>query len=903
MLPLIRLNQFLEAAPSCWLDDSVAEFIQTCDRFDSLRGISRGVFYGVLLDADRQPVGCINLCQAFRFLQAHGEKLAHRPDSSPADGEHQPPSAGAMPKAGEPISTVLGHLIQPVGIFADAAVLDGQIQAQIKQYSATALIDAGGQYLGLLDRVLLLEALVQSATSGDRGFLAKQPEPSAAPTPRGPWTSEAPRTGDAQRAPSDSPNLAVWHHTAEALSQAPVPILIQRGSGEVLSRNQAWMEHFGTWQPWQAQAASPSGTALAVSIAQQNALSLLNDEPSSLHRSLLPDIDIRQTEICDVNHDCGRWEIIRIPIQIGGGDRRANGPQSIRRAPAPSAETAERIWLCLGQRSTPPTDTQSSAEHAGSQVSPSYLEHDLLECLNHELKGAVTALLGLSTLLLDVRVGHLNERQRHYTSLIYRNGQNLKATTNEILDITRAIAGQITVMPVPMTFAEVIHQAYQDAEAYNTLRRKSSSLPQPNRSNRLQRTIQPGLEAIFADELRIRQMLTHLLSNALKHTPASSAVGVTVERWHTWIAITVWDEGNGIEPEQQPYVFQRLQSFDTDTCQHFSGPGAGLILVRQLARLLGGELTFESSDRGSRFTLLLPYRQSPALKTSQPESPSKRNSRFVVLVACDRHVISTVADQLRSLGYHLAIARSNREAIEKVNQIRPHAVCLHPAPALSPDWIIRQIKATQALAQIPLIQIRAASPLSGSPPGLSPESESPPAIQATSDGSMLIPASDETWQRALQRLRANVDHPRPNRQEQLIILYLRSPSRVLEAAEEDLSLILQHYNCRILEVEDVEQADMLVLIWKPQVVLLAPDISEDPQILFKQISQQQHLTQLPFVTLTGAMSHAANQFTHLMVYPYLAPLTLTVNGHSATGHSAEIWPLIDVLKMAAAQGS
>ncbi|MEM6425996.1 MAG: hypothetical protein AAF728_12685, partial [Cyanobacteria bacterium P01_D01_bin.128] len=130
MLPLIRLNQFLEAAPSCWLDASVAEFIQTCDRFDSLHGISRGVFYGVLLDADRQPVGCINLCQAFRFLQAHGDKLAQRPDSSPSDGEHQPPSAGAMPKAGEPISTVLGHLIQPVGIFADAAVLDGQIQAQ-----------------------------------------------------------------------------------------------------------------------------------------------------------------------------------------------------------------------------------------------------------------------------------------------------------------------------------------------------------------------------------------------------------------------------------------------------------------------------------------------------------------------------------------------------------------------------------------------------------------------------------------------------------------------------------------------------------------------------------------------------------------------------------------------------
>jgi signal transduction histidine kinase len=112
---------------------------------------------------------------------------------------------------------------------------------------------------------------------------------------------------------------------------------------------------------------------------------------------------------------------------------------------------------------------------------------------------------------------------------------------------------------------------------------------------------------IVADELRLRQMLMHLLSNALKFTDAGGEIGLTVNRWDGWIAFTVWDTGIGIPPEKQHLIFQKFQQLEQPLTRRFEGTGLGLVLTQGLARLHGGDVSFISKpDEGSQFTLLLP---------------------------------------------------------------------------------------------------------------------------------------------------------------------------------------------------------------------------------------------------------------------------------------------------------
>ena len=139
--------------------------------------------------------------------------------------------------------------------------------------------------------------------------------------------------------------------------------------------------------------------------------------------------------------------------------------------------------------------------------------------------------------------------------------------------------------------------------------------------------IEPELEIVVADELRLRQMLVHLLANAFKFTASGGEIGLRVSYWAGWIAFTVWDTGIGIPEHQQHLIFQKFQQLETPLTRQFEGTGLGLVLTRALARLHGGDVSFLSQEgKGSQFTLLLaptpPKKRACLLYTS----PSPRDS-------------------------------------------------------------------------------------------------------------------------------------------------------------------------------------------------------------------------------------------------------------------------------------
>lgn len=223
----------------------------------------------------------------------------------------------------------------------------------------------------------------------------------------------------------------------------------------------------------------------------------------------------------------------------------------------------------------------------------------------------LTAVLGLSRLLVDRQLGELNERQARYAGLIHQSGRHLMSVVNDILDLTRMETGQMELALSNVTIRSVCDRAVSEAKVIHAQSTKTPISTQSQttsvREHQFSLSIEPGLNEMVADELRLRQMLVHLLSNAFKFTETGGEIGLWVTRWEGWIAFTVWDTGIGIPEHQQHLIFQKFQQLENPLTRQYEGTGLGLVLTRALARLHGGEVSFLSREgKGSQFTLLLP---------------------------------------------------------------------------------------------------------------------------------------------------------------------------------------------------------------------------------------------------------------------------------------------------------
>jgi CheY-like chemotaxis protein len=380
--------------------------------------------------------------------------------------------------------------------------------------------------------------------------------------------------------------------------------------------------------------------------------------------------------------------------------------------------------------------------------------------------------------------------------------------------------------------------------------------------------IEPSLEMLVADDLRLRQMLVHLLSNALKFTEAGGAIGLKVTRWEGWIAFTVWDTGIGIPPQKQHLIFQKFQQLENPLTRRFEGTGLGLVLTQRLARLHGGDISFISKvGEGSQFTLLLPPCPPLEARGNEQFISSSPNS-LVLIVEATPHYIEALTDQLTSLGYRVVIARSGTEAIEKARRLQPCAVLLNPLLPLLSGWdVLTLLKSDHQTRHIPVLV-------------MATWAEKEQAYQNQADGFLSLPIEGTALQESLNQLTP----PKSSASSSLMILRLTpfssshpekmaAPCLKLEdtSNQEEISFLSPNYelNYRVLEADDLEQAELLARVWHPHVVLLESCDLEDPLTYLRQLTQHTHLASLPLVTLDHQTTAAANQITELSVFPCL----------------------------------
>ncbi|MBX3186530.1 MAG: response regulator [Labilithrix sp.] len=223
---------------------------------------------------------------------------------------------------------------------------------------------------------------------------------------------------------------------------------------------------------------------------------------------------------------------------------------------------------------------------------------EFLANMSHELRTPLNSSLILAKLLLDNREGNLNPEQVKFAQTIYSAGNDLLTLINDILDLSKIEAGKLDVRPETIPLARLVDELLDGFKP----------IAQDKRLD-IGAQLDDDLPAVIeTDPTRLQQILRNLLSNALKFTERGG-VFLSIRRAASEVVFDVKDTGIGIASDQHEVIFEAFRQADGTTSRKYGGTGLGLSISRDLARVLGGDLTVDSGPgRGSTFTLVLPER-------------------------------------------------------------------------------------------------------------------------------------------------------------------------------------------------------------------------------------------------------------------------------------------------------
>jgi PAS domain S-box-containing protein len=215
--------------------------------------------------------------------------------------------------------------------------------------------------------------------------------------------------------------------------------------------------------------------------------------------------------------------------------------------------------------------------------------------MSHELRNPLNSVIGFAELLTTREQGALTDRQLRYISHIESAGQQLLALVNDLLDLSKVVAGLMPLHAEAFAIDDVIDECLGQMQ------------PQANdRRVRLGRSGTRGL-SVHADRQRLLQILINLVSNGIKFTPPGGSVKVRRRAAREQVRIDVADTGPGIPADKLDYIFDEFAQLDPVNPDVPRGTGLGLTLSRRLAELMRGSLTVASKlGEGSTFTLRVP---------------------------------------------------------------------------------------------------------------------------------------------------------------------------------------------------------------------------------------------------------------------------------------------------------
>ncbi|MBY4724141.1 ATP-binding protein [Burkholderia contaminans] len=297
------------------------------------------------------------------------------------------------------------------------------------------------------------------------------------------------------------------------------------------------------------------------------------------------------------------------------------------------------------------------------------LKDELLATVSHELRTPLNVIYGWVEVLRN-SVDHALQRQA--IDAIDRSARSLTRMVGDILDASSLATGKLRLDAAPVDLARLF------SDSVGTFQTAASSA-----GVMLEFACGSSTFIVSGDAERLRQMLSNLVSNALKFTPGGGSVHVGLVRNGTQAVLTVADTGQGVAPEFVPYVFDMFRRADDSPASSRRGLGLGLSIVRHIAELHGGTVTAESAGRnlGATFTVRLPAGWPPAgamawglAQAADRQAPLGLATQRILIVDDDATTRASLTAALTTFGAAVTVASSGREALAMAAGLQPTVV-------------------------------------------------------------------------------------------------------------------------------------------------------------------------------------------------------------------------------------
>ncbi|NDP58163.1 MAG: response regulator [Oxalobacteraceae bacterium] len=377
--------------------------------------------------------------------------------------------------------------------------------------------------------------------------------------------------------------------------------------------------------------------------------------------------------------------------------------------------------VVLDQKNSDLGIVQAELEERATELQrASNYKSEFLANMSHELRTPLNSSLILARLLADNRSGNLNDEQIRFAETIYSAGNDLLDLINDILDISKVEAGKLELAPDVIPLEQLMASLRMTFEPMT-------------RQKQLGFSAQLAADApasFFADRQRVEQILKNLLSNAIKFT-GTGQVGLTVcQQADGRVAFAVSDSGIGIAADQQEVIFEAFRQADGTTSRRYGGTGLGLSISRDLAALLGGEITLASvAGEGSTFTLVLPamatlapvaepvtvLRPAAAVAAAPAAPPAPlaafsddrqhlfSDGRTLLVIEDDADFARILFDLAHDMQYQCLVTHGATEGLEMAGSFLPDAVLLDLGlPDGSGMAVLQCLKADPATRHIPV---------------------------------------------------------------------------------------------------------------------------------------------------------------------------------------------------------
>jgi CheY-like chemotaxis protein/signal transduction histidine kinase/CHASE3 domain sensor protein len=378
-----------------------------------------------------------------------------------------------------------------------------------------------------------------------------------------------------------------------------------------------------------------------------------------------------------------------------------------------NAELEEKASLLEEKNQAIEEAHQSISIKANELETTGKYKSEFLANMSHELRTPLNSILVLARILKDNKTANLSEDQIKYASVIFNAGNDLLTLINDILDLSKIESGKLEMHNENIKVSEILadmQSLFAEFAINKKIHYQTSAIDVP--------------ATIFTDKVRVEQVIKNLLSNAFKFTPENGSISITAKpgpREKT-VSFIIKDSGIGIAAEKQKVIFDAFQQADGSTSRRYGGTGLGLSISRELAALLGGNITLNSEPGvGSEFILTLPYEakiasvddmvQTVESFTTSPNHINKGIKKdnggdrdpLVVIVEDDKNFANILADYARNHGYKSVVTNEGTNAVEVIKERQPDAVILDIMLPGKDGWqILKELKIDEATVHIPV---------------------------------------------------------------------------------------------------------------------------------------------------------------------------------------------------------